>query len=51
MIGSDPEGELELGSAAASIGEAPFSLSCSVCKWNSTEVNITFDKATTLGCQ
>ena len=51
VIGSDPAGESDLASAAASIGEAPFSLSCSVCKWNSTEVGIVFDKATTLGCQ
>jgi len=38
-------------SAQASIGEPPFYLACSACKWDSKEIGLVFEKSTGLSLQ
>ena len=46
VVASDPKQSVNLLSAAANQGEAPFFLLCSCCKWDSKEIGWTFDKQT-----
>ena len=36
--------------SAAAVSGAPFYLLCSVCRWDSLEIGLTFDKASGLAC-
>ncbi|SCV67629.1 BQ2448_5240 [Microbotryum intermedium] len=51
VVPSDPDPSHPPTSAAASIGEAPYFLSCTVCRWDSKSVGIVFDKPTGLAQQ
>lgn len=46
VVASDPKHAVNLLSAAANQGEAPFFLLCSCCKWDSKEIGWVFDKQT-----
>ncbi|KDE05576.1 hypothetical protein MVLG_04071 [Microbotryum lychnidis-dioicae p1A1 Lamole] len=50
-VPSDPDPSHPPASAAASIGEAPYFLACTVCRWDSKSVGIIFDKPTGLAQQ
>ncbi|BGP39818.1 hypothetical protein JCM10450v2_003789 [Rhodotorula kratochvilovae] len=51
VVASDPDPSLPLNTAAASVGEPPYLLSCNFCGWDSKEVGITFEKPTGLSLQ
>lgn len=51
MVPSDPPEHSEGRALASSVGEAPYFLYCSHCRWDSAEVNITFEKPTGLAGQ
>lgn len=48
VVASDPDPSIPLNTAAASVGEPPYFLTCTFCGWNSKEVGITFEKPTGL---
>jgi dynactin-4 len=48
VVASDPDPSIPLNSAAASVGEPPYFLTCNFCRWDSKEVGITFEKPTSL---
>ncbi|KAI5476409.1 hypothetical protein MNV49_007787 [Pseudohyphozyma bogoriensis] len=51
VVASDPDPSIPLTSAAASVGEPPYHLQCSFCRWDSKEVGIEFEKPTGLAGQ
>ncbi|GAA5959858.1 hypothetical protein JCM3765_000622 [Sporobolomyces pararoseus] len=51
VVASDPDPSLPLNTAAASVGEPPYFLSCTFCGWDSKQVGITFEKPTGLALQ
>lgn len=48
VVASDPDPSIPLSSAAASVGEPPYLLSCNFCGWDSKQVGMTFEKPTGL---
>ena len=48
VTASDPAGAPDLHTPASSIGEPPFYLACTFCRWDSKEVGISFEKPTGL---
>lgn len=48
VVASDPAPSLPLNTAAASVGEPPYFLTCTFCRWDSKEVGIEFEKPTGL---
>ncbi|GAA5860096.1 hypothetical protein JCM1840_001882 [Sporobolomyces johnsonii] len=51
VVASDPDPSLPPNTAAASVGEPPYFLTCTFCGWDSKEVGITFEKPTGLALQ
>ncbi|GAA5822705.1 hypothetical protein JCM3770_003375 [Rhodotorula araucariae] len=51
VVASDPDPSLPPSTAAASVGEPPYLLTCNFCRWDSKEVGITFEKPTGLSLQ
>ncbi|BGP00424.1 hypothetical protein NBRC10513v2_003674 [Rhodotorula toruloides] len=51
VVASDPDPSLPLNTAAASVGEPPYFLTCTFCRWDSKEVGIEFEKPTGLALQ
>lgn len=53
IVASDPSPSsvTDLRSAPASVGEPPYFLACSFCRWDSKQVGITFEKPTGLTLQ
>ncbi|KIY63493.1 dynactin p62 [Cylindrobasidium torrendii FP15055 ss-10] len=53
LVSSDPPdpGDGRLSIPVGTVGESPFFLYCNHCRWDSTDVNITFEKATGLAAQ
>ncbi|GEM07398.1 dynactin 4 [Rhodotorula toruloides] len=51
VVASDPDPSTPLNSAAASVGEPPYFLTCTFCRWDSKEVGIEFEKPTALALQ
>ncbi|PWN48269.1 hypothetical protein IE53DRAFT_412453 [Violaceomyces palustris] len=51
VVATDPPQDPDPASTSASLGEPPYYLSCSFCKWDSKAVGLTFDKPTGLSLQ
>ncbi|GAA6027336.1 hypothetical protein JCM8097_002604 [Rhodosporidiobolus ruineniae] len=51
VVASDPDPSIPLNTAAASVGEPPYFLTCNFCGWDSKEVGVTFEKPTGLAAQ
>ncbi|GAA6002447.1 hypothetical protein JCM10207_001126 [Rhodosporidiobolus poonsookiae] len=51
VVASDPDPSIPLNTAAASVGEPPYFLTCNFCGWDSKSVGITFEKPTGLALQ
>ncbi|KAG0667261.1 hypothetical protein C6P46_002673 [Rhodotorula mucilaginosa] len=51
VVASDPDPSIPLSSAAASVGEPPYLLSCNFCGWDSKQIGMTFEKPTGLALQ
>lgn len=53
VVASDPpdDGDGRPSTSLSNVGEAPYFLYCSHCRWDSAEVNITFEKPTGLAGQ
>ncbi|GAA5983198.1 hypothetical protein JCM11641_006845 [Rhodosporidiobolus odoratus] len=51
VVASDPDPNIPLNTAAASVGDPPYFLTCNFCRWDSKEVGITFEKPTGLALQ
>ncbi|GAA5835594.1 hypothetical protein JCM11251_002972 [Rhodosporidiobolus azoricus] len=51
VVASDPDPDIPLNTAAASVGDPPYLLACNFCGWDSKEVGITFEKPTGLALQ
>ncbi|GAA5857502.1 hypothetical protein JCM8547_009305 [Rhodosporidiobolus lusitaniae] len=50
-VATDPDPSIPLNTAAASVGDPPYFLTCNFCRWDSKAVGITFDKSTGLAAQ
>jgi dynactin 4 len=50
IVPSDPP-DVDDGRSLAAVGEPPFFLYCNHCRWDSAEVDITFEKPTGLAGQ
>ncbi|GAA5870312.1 hypothetical protein JCM3774_004638 [Rhodotorula dairenensis] len=51
VVASDPDPSIPLSSAASSVGEPPYLLSCNVCGWDSKQIGMKFEKPTGLALQ
>lgn len=47
----DEEDDWDPMAQGASLGEPPYYLTCTVCRWDSKEVGLTFEKPTGLSCE
>ncbi|GAA5981804.1 hypothetical protein JCM10908_004614 [Rhodotorula pacifica] len=51
VVASDPDPSIPRSSAAASVGEPPYLLSCNFCGWDSKQIGMMFEKPTGLALQ